>query len=194
MRFIGNRSSGKQGYALAEAAQKRGAEVTLITTVDAPTVFGAKVIKVESAAEMEAAVRKNNEADIIIMAAAVADFRPSKSVTTKIKKDAGAPAIILEETSDILAGLGASKKKGQILVGFAAETDDLIKNASKKLVQKNIDAIVANDVSAEGVGFTHETNAVTILMAGGHSRSISLRSKREVAEEVLNTVVDLVKR
>tara|TARA_B110000008_G_scaffold62953_1_gene62976 strand:- start:1934 stop:3118 length:1185 start_codon:yes stop_codon:yes gene_type:complete len=194
VRFIGNRSSGKQGYAIAEAAQKRGAQVTLITTVDAPTVFGAKVIKVESAAEMDAAVKKNNEADIIIMAAAIADFRPSKSLTTKIKKDDGAPAIILEETNDILAGLGASKKKGQVLVGFAAETDDLIKNASKKLVQKNIDAIVANDVSAEGVGFTHETNAVTILTSDGQSRSVSLRSKREIAEEVLNTVVDLVKR
>ena len=179
---------------IAEAAQKRGAEVTLITTVDAPTIFGTKVIKVESAAEMDAAVRKNSEADIIIMAAAVADFRPSESVNKKLKKDAGAPVIILEETNDILAGLGASKKKGQVLVGFAAETDDLIKNANKKLVEKNIDAIVANDVSAEGVGFTHETNAVTILTSDGQSRSISLRSKREIAEEVINTVVDLVKR
>jgi phosphopantothenoylcysteine decarboxylase/phosphopantothenate--cysteine ligase len=191
VRFIGNRSSGKQGYALAEAALARGAEVVLVTTVDRAAPEGARVLRVESAAEMEAAVQAHRLAEVIVMAAAVADFRPVDVATSKIKKGDGAPQVVLEPTADILAGLGAAKEPGQVLVGFAAETDDVIDNAVSKLRRKNVDAIVANDVSAPEVGFAHDTNEVTIICADGSHRRVSLRSKREVADAVLDTGVEL---
>ena len=151
------------------------------------------MVSVESAAEMQQAVQANSDADVIVMAAAVADFRPAAISNRKIKKaDGGLEQVTLEQTPDILAALGASKRSGQVLVGFAAETDDLIENASDKLRRKNVDAIVANDVSAPGVGFAHDTNAVTILTASGASETISLRSKREIADAVLDVVVGLL--
>ncbi len=191
VRFIGNRSSGKQGYAIAEAAAARGAEVVLVSTVDRSDPAGVTVVRVESAAEMHKAVTEHSDADVVIMAAAVADFRPVEAAASKIKKDSGAPQVVFEPTEDILAGLGAAKRPGQVIVGFAAETDDVIDNAVGKLRRKNVDAIVANDVSAPEVGFAHDTNEVTIIRADGTHSTVSLRSKREIADAVLDAVVDL---
>jgi phosphopantothenoylcysteine decarboxylase/phosphopantothenate--cysteine ligase len=147
---------------------------------------------VETAAEMQAAIESRAElADVIIMAAAVADFRPKVAADRKLKKDDGPPEIVLEPTPDILAGLGAAKRSGQVLVGFAAETDDLLANASQKLTAKRLDLIVANDVGAPGVGFQHDTNAVTLLAADGVVRSVALTDKRSIARAVLDAVVAL---
>ena len=196
VRFIGNRSSGKQGYAIATAARDRGAEVTLVTSAPLPPPEGVQEVRVESAAEMEAAVAAHAGADVIIMAAAVADFRPADVAPQKIKKSspadsAEAPVIVLEHTTDILAGLGAAKPPGQVLVGFAAETADVLDNAAQKLARKNLDVMVANDVSAAGAGFAHDTNIVTILLADGTVRPLPICSKREVADAVLDTVAEL---
>ncbi len=190
VRFIGNRSSGKQGYALAHEAHRRGAKVTLVTTVSRPTVPGIDVIDVVTAAEMETAMRTAAaEANIVIMAAAVADFRPVAPATSKIKKSDGVPTIELERTTDILAALGAAKPTGQLLVGFAAETDDLIDNATGKLERKKADFIVANDVSAPSVGFAHDTNAVTILGTDGLTVPVPLSTKEEIAAAVFDVLV-----
>lgn len=190
VRVIANRSSGKQGYALAEVAQMRGASVTLISTVDLPVSSGVSVVSVETAQQMQDAVSAVSlKADVVIMAAAVADFRPLISVEGKMKKDSGVPAITLEPTTDILAHLGASKPSHQVLVGFAAETENLVDNARGKLERKNLDLIVANDVSAPGVGFSHDTNAVTILSASGEMKSVALSDKRTIATAVLDSVV-----
>ena len=196
VRFIGNRSSGKQGYAVAVAARDRGAEVTLITSAPLPAPEGIAEVRVESAAEMQAAVQAYSGANVIVMAAAVADFRPVDSAPDKIKKgDAGAqaepPVIVLEHTADILAGLGAAKPAGQVLVGFAAETTDVLEHAAEKLARKNLDVMVANDVSAEGAGFAHDTNIVTLLLADGSVRPLPKCSKREVADALLDVVADL---
>jgi len=125
------------------------------------------------------------------MAAAVADFRPKVAEAGKIKKDGGPPEIVLEPTPDILAGLGAHKRPGQLLVGFAAETSDVVANAEVKLRRKNLDLIVANDVSAPHVGFQHDTNEVTLLQRGGAARTVSLTDKRSVARAILKCVADL---
>ncbi len=196
VRFIGNRSSGKQGYAIATAARDRGAEVTLVTSAPLEPPEGVREVRVESAAEMEAAVASHAGADVIIMAAAVADFRPADVAPQKIKKGNPAdstetPVIVLEHTHDILAGLGAAKPPGQVLVGFAAETADVLDNAAAKLARKNLDVMVANDVSAAGAGFAHDTNIVTILLADGTVRPLPICSKREVADAVLDTVAEL---
>ena len=190
VRVIANRSSGKQGYAIATEAAARGASVTLVSTVDLPVPAGAKLIPVETAAQMQEALEAAAPtADVIVMAAAVADFRPVTAAGGKIKKDAGVPEIVLEPTPDILAGLGAAKPAGQVLVGFAAETSDLLANAESKLRRKRLDLIVANDVSAPGVGFQHDTNEVTILAADGAATTVSLTDKRSVARAVLDAVV-----
>jgi len=190
IRFIGNRSTGKQGYAFAEVARRAGAEVELITTVDLPPPAGAEVVQVTTAAQMHtAAVAAAERADIVVMAAAVADFRPADPSDIKIKKAGGVPEIKLERTTDILADLGSRKRVGQQLVGFAAETNDLIANAERKLESKNADFIVANDVSAPGAGFGHDTNIVTIVAPGGARDSLSLTSKLDVARAVLRSVV-----
>ena len=194
VRYVGNRSTGKQGYAIAEAAVARGAEVTLISTVAVEAPPGVQLISVESAAQMHEAVLEQADADVIVMAAAVADFRPVETSDSKIKKDGGPPDLRLEATADILFDLGAAKRQGQIIVGFAAETDDLIAHAQNKLERKNVDVIVANDVSAPKVGFAHETNEVTILEANGNQRHVSLRSKRQIADEVLDTVAETLAR
>ncbi len=192
VRVIANRSSGKQGYAIAENAARRGATVTLVSTVDRPTLASITVIPVETADEMLRAVTCHSDSsDVIVMSAAVADFRPVQRSDGKIKKADGVPEIVLEKTPDILAGLGARKREGQILVGFAAETEDLIVHAQDKLVRKNLDLIVANDVSAPGVGFSHDTNAVTILGAGGVLQTVALTDKHHIASAVLDSVVEL---
>ncbi|MCX6517181.1 MAG: bifunctional phosphopantothenoylcysteine decarboxylase/phosphopantothenate--cysteine ligase CoaBC [Actinobacteria bacterium] len=192
VRVIANRSSGKQGYAIAENAARRGASVTLVSTVDRPTLASITVIPVETAEDMLRAVTCHSDSsDVIVMSAAVADFRPVQRSAGKIKKADGVPEIVLEKTPDILAGLGARKREGQILVGFAAETEDLIAHAQDKLVRKNLDLIVANDVSAPGVGFSHDTNAVTILGAGGVLQTVALTDKHHIASAVLDSVVEL---
>ena len=192
VRVIANRSSGKQGYAIAENAARRGATVTLVSTVDRPTLASITVISVETADDMLRAVTCHSDSsDVIVMSAAVADFRPVQRSDGKIKKADGVPEIVLEKTPDILAGLGARKREGQILVGFAAETEDLIVHAQDKLVRKNLDLIVANDVSAPGVGFSHDTNAVTILGAGGVLQTVALTDKHHIASAVLDSVVEL---
>jgi phosphopantothenoylcysteine decarboxylase / phosphopantothenate---cysteine ligase len=189
VRVIANRSSGKQGYAIAAAALARGARVSLVSTVDLPTPAGAQLHRVETAAQMAAALDQLfPSADVVVMAAAVADFRPVAAASGKIKKDAGVPQIVLEPTPDILAGLGARKRNDQVLVGFAAETADLIEHAQGKLHRKNLDLIVANDVSAPGVGFQHDTNAVTILGADGSSLVVPLTDKSSIASAVLDSV------
>jgi phosphopantothenoylcysteine decarboxylase/phosphopantothenate--cysteine ligase len=192
VRVIANRSSGKQGYALAAEAVSRGANVTLVSTVDLPAAPGVEVVAVETAAQMQQAMLTDAAlSDVIIMAAAVADFRPVHAATNKIKKAGGVPEIVLEPTPDILAGLGASKHEGQILVGFAAETDDLLANAERKLHAKGADLIVANDVGAESVGFAHDTNAVTLIRPQHAPRQIPLASKSEIAAAVWDEILDI---
>jgi phosphopantothenoylcysteine decarboxylase/phosphopantothenate--cysteine ligase len=190
VRVIANRSSGKQGYAIAAEAAARGAEVTLVSTVGLPVPPGVAVEPVETAAQLQAAMERLAPAcDVIVMSAAVADFRPVAPAEGKLKKRDGVPAIVLEPTPDILAGLGAAKRPGQILVGFAAETADLAANARSKLAAKSLDMIVANDVGAPATGFGHDTNAVTIFVDGGQEVSVPLTDKRAVAAAVLDQVV-----
>lgn len=190
VRYIGNRSSGKQGHAFADEAAGRGAEVTIITTVDRPGPPGATTVMVDTAAEMAAATTEAAAgADVVIMAAAVADFRPVDPVGVKLKKRDGLPDVQLEPTPDILASLGRSKPNGQILVGFAAETCDLAGNAAAKLAGKGADYIVANDVTAENTGFAHDTNEVLVLASDGRVQPIGMCSKRQVAQEVLDLLV-----
>ncbi|MFM9037173.1 MAG: bifunctional phosphopantothenoylcysteine decarboxylase/phosphopantothenate--cysteine ligase CoaBC [Actinomycetota bacterium] len=190
VRVIANRSSGKQGYAVAAEAASRGACVTLVSTVSLPAPSGVRVIPVETAAEMHDALDGIwSSTDVLVMAAAVADFRPVTCASGKIKKDGGVPNIVLEPTPDILCALGAKKRDGQILVGFAAETSDVVANAESKLRRKNLDMIVANDVSQPGVGFQHDTNAVTFLRPGQALESVALTDKRAVARELIDRVV-----
>jgi phosphopantothenoylcysteine decarboxylase/phosphopantothenate--cysteine ligase len=165
--------------------------VTLVTTVNLPVPPSADVVRVETAAEMDDAVRAvASGADVVVMAAAVADFRPAHVAERKIKKQGGVPEIVLEPTVDILAGLGERKRPGQTLVGFAAETDRMRQNASSKLAAKGADIIVANDVTAPGAGFEHDTNQVVILHADGTEREVPLADKRAVARAVFNAVLD----
>ncbi len=193
VRVLTNRSSGKQGYAIAQAALDMGAQVTLITTPTSliPPV-GAKLIRIETAREMLAAVlAESAESDALVMAAAVADFRPKDRAKDKIKKEGGVPQIELEATEDILkmvAKQRAETKCPRVVVGFAAESRDLLENASHKLKSKGLDFIAANDISASGAGFAVETNRVTLLFADGRTESLPLMSKAEVAEVILGWV------
>ena len=196
VRVIANRSTGKQGYAIAIEAVARGAKVTLISTADLPTPFGVNLVQVETAQQMMDAVNAEaKSADVVVMAAAVADVRPVRVATHKLKKDPlsgqidDLGAIELEATPDILAGLGKNKPVGQVLVGFAAETENLIANAQSKLERKGADLIVANDVSQDGVGFAHATNAVTLVARGAEPVEVALADKRSIARSVLNAVV-----
>ena len=189
VRVIANRSSGKQGHAISEECVRRGANVTVVTTTELPTSPTADRIKVETAAEMQTALDSvAPSADIVIMAAAVADFRPKDSVDGKIKKAGGVPEVILEPTPDLLEVIGRNRHLHQTIVGFAAETCDLVTNARSKLERKCLDLVVANDVSAEGVGFAHGTNAVTLVSADGE-RDLTLRSKAEIAVGVVDEIV-----
>jgi phosphopantothenoylcysteine decarboxylase/phosphopantothenate--cysteine ligase len=189
VRFIGNRSSGKQGHAIAAAAARRGAKVRLVTTSPGSAPAGVEVVAVDTAAEMHDAVLERADADVVVMAAAVADFRPVSVEGQKLKKAAGVPEIRLEPTVDILAGLGAAKRPGQTLVGFAAETTDVEAHARAKLEAKGADLLVANDVSAPDVGFEHDTNAVVIHSATGPDVAVPLAHKAAVADAVLDSVL-----
>ncbi|TMM17883.1 MAG: bifunctional phosphopantothenoylcysteine decarboxylase/phosphopantothenate--cysteine ligase CoaBC [Actinobacteria bacterium] len=190
VRYIGNRSSGKQGHALADEAERRGARVTLVTTTERPVRPGVEVVAVETAADMETALlERSSEADVVVMAAAVADFRPKSVADTKLSKSDGVPDLVLEPTADILAALARHRRPGQTVVGFAAETRDVAARAARKLADKGIDLIVANDVSAPGVGFEHDTNAVVIIGADGSEHEVGLTDKQMVANAVLDAVV-----
>ena len=198
VRFLSNRSSGKMGYALAEAARLRGAIVTLVSGPTALTApGGVEFIRVETAAQMrDAVLPRAAGADLILAAAAVADHRPAEFAAQKLKKDppdlpllgAGRLSLPLVANDDILAALGRKKHTGQILVGFAAETEDLLDHARGKLAAKNLDWIVANDVTAEGAGFDGDTNIVTLLGRDGSETALPLLTKREVAERILDAV------
>ena len=195
VRFIGNRSSGKQGHALADEAAAQGAAVTLVTTSSLPVAAGVEVVEVETAAEMEEAMlSRRHEADVIVMAAAVADFRPKAPAEHKLKKSDGVPHLELETTPDILATLGQGKRPGQVVVGFAAETHDLHREAVAKLRAKRLDLVVANDVSAPGAGFGHDTNSVVLVAADGSEQTVPLAGKREVARLVLEAVAQIARR
>ena len=195
VRVITNHSSGKQGYALAQAALDSGADVCLITAPTALTPpVGARVIKVNSVQEMLNAVMKES-ADAVIMAAAAADFRPVQAAKDKLKKRDGIPQVKLEAAPDILKTVASSqlrKKRFQVVAGFAAESRDLLENASEKLQSKNLDFIVANNISADDAGFAVETNRVTILFANGSKETLPLMSKIEVAEKIIEHISKLL--
>jgi phosphopantothenoylcysteine decarboxylase/phosphopantothenate--cysteine ligase len=193
VRFIGNRSSGRQGYAVAEEAARRGADVTLISgPVSLPTPFGVRCVRVETAAEMrDAVMAAYPETDAVVMTAAVADLRPADPAADKRKKDAAPDLLRLERTDDILAGLGADKG-GRVLVGFAAETGDVVGYARGKLTAKNLDLVVANDVSEPGVGFDSAVNRVVFVSADGEEH-LPVMDKRVVASAVLDRLAILLK-
>ena len=193
VRFITNRSSGKMGYAVAEAAVRRGAKVTLVSgPVALAAPFGVDVVRVESAREMEDAVlsRAANQA-VLVQAAAVADFRPEQAAPRKIKKSEGLSAIALIPNRDFSLVLGEQKTAQQTLVGFAAETHDLADNARTKLFAKNLDLIVANDVTQAGAGFDVDTNIVTFLTPDGGTVSLPQLPKRAVADAIWDKVIAL---
>ncbi len=197
VRVITNRSSGKQGYALAQAALDAGADVTLVTAPTSLTPpIGARVVHVETARQMlEAVLAESADADALIMVAAVADFRPKLSAPSKMKKRDGIPQVELEATEDVLEAVAAQrskKKRPKVTVGFAAESRDLLSNASEKLKSKKLDLIVANDISATDAGFGAETNRVTLLFADGKQESLPLMSKTEVAETIIERIANFL--
>ncbi|MBR0368086.1 MAG: bifunctional phosphopantothenoylcysteine decarboxylase/phosphopantothenate--cysteine ligase CoaBC [Clostridia bacterium] len=195
VRYITNRSTGKMGYALAEAARDRGAAVTLVSgpvNLDKPA--GVEVVAIESSAQLcEAVLTRGERADVVIQAAAPADFRPARVASGKIKKTGAGMMLELENTTDIAAELGKRKRPGQVLVAFAAETDDVLDNARGKLDKKNADMVVANDVSRKDAGFGVDTNAVT-LITRDDARELPLQSKRAVADGILDRVAELMGR
>ncbi len=192
VRFISNRSTGKMGFALAAAAWRRGAETTLIAGPTAlATPHGTRRRDVATAEEMRQAVAEEfGQTNVLLMAAAVADYKPIKTATQKLKKTSGPMAIDLERTTDVLAEL-APRKQRQIVVGFAAETQDVIANAERKLESKNLDLIVANDVAGSDTGFAVDTNAVTIIGRDGKRQTVPLMQKDEVADRILDAVIAL---
>lgn len=197
VRVLTNRSSGRQGYALAQAALDAGAQVTLVTAPTALTPpVGAEVVQVETAKQMlDAVVQGFPKSDALIMAAAVADFRAKKPAGQKIKKEGGIPQMELEAADDILkavAGLREAEKRKQVVVGFAAESQDLLQNAANKLQSKKLDLIAANDISAGDAGFSVETNRITLLFADGRREALSLMSKTEAAEIIVERVAALL--
>lgn len=193
VRFIANRSSGKMGYALAEAAFYRGARVILISAATSlPCPAGVELVEVESAQEMfDAVIRFYPESDVVIKAAAVADYRCSLVAEEKIKKHDDKLILELVKNTDILAELGRIKREGVTLIGFAAETQNLEENARKKLADKNLDLVVANDVSISGSGFGSDTNKVEFYFSGGRKESLPLMDKFGVAGRILDAVMEI---
>jgi phosphopantothenoylcysteine decarboxylase/phosphopantothenate--cysteine ligase len=192
VRFVGNRSSGKMGHALADAAAARGAAVTLVTTTSLPAAAGVEIVPVATAEEMADAVfSRYAESDVVVMAAAVADFRPKAIAPEKLKKQAGVPEVVLEPTPDILAGLG-ERKTHQVLVGFAAETEQVIEHARAKVAAKNLDLIVANDVSAPDQGFEVDTNRGILIESSGFVGETPLVSKVELAGLILDRITGML--
>ncbi len=192
VRYITNRSTGKMGYAIAEAARDRGAEVALVSgPVNLAAPKGVELVSIQSSADLCAAVLARGEwADVVIQAAAPADFTPETTAASKIKKTGEGMTLRLKNTTDIAAELGRRKHPGQVLVAFAAETDDMIENARGKLSKKNADLVVANDVSRTDAGFGVDTNAVTLITAQGET-ALPLMRKRDVADGILDAVAAL---
>ncbi len=190
VRFISNHSSGKMGIAIARAAWRRGADVTLIAGhVDVPIPPEINTLKAETVQEMSRCVSDAlPNADVLIMAAAPADFRPAKEAKQKIKKGAGAPTIELEQTEDILKSTISKRKKQCLIVGFALETTDGIRNAREKLETKNLDLVVLNDATEAGAGFGVDTNRVTVIGRDGKQEELALMSKTDLAEILLDRV------
>jgi len=192
VRFISNRSSGKMGFALAEAALRRGAEVTVVagaTTAAAPS--GVRIVNALSAEEMSQAVaRESTSASVFIGAAAIADYRPVQRAEQKIKKSNDSITLTLERTPDVLSQIAASRTNGMLVIGFAAETENVIENARQKLHAKKVDAIVANDVTRHDSGFDSATNAITII-TGNKTVEWPVMSKREAADRILDVIVQL---
>lgn len=193
VRFITNHSSGKMGFAIAKEAMLRGAEVTVVkanTTAAIPNFV--KIVEVSSAKDMfDAVTALSDQQDIIVKAAAVADYTPESYVDSKIKKKDGDLSIPLKRTMDILKYLGENKKEGQFLCGFSMETDNMLENSKAKLSKKNADMIVANNLRDAGSGFKTDTNAVTLITRDGH-RSLELKSKAEVAKEIFDEILGLI--
>ncbi|MEX0608600.1 MAG: bifunctional phosphopantothenoylcysteine decarboxylase/phosphopantothenate--cysteine ligase CoaBC [Balneolaceae bacterium] len=187
VRFISNPSSGKMGFAMAEAAKSLGADVTVIHgAVSVKKPEGILSIEIVSAQDLFEAVKANADADIIIMAAAVSDFTPEKTYHKKVKKSEGADSIKMKLTQDILSWLGKQKKEGQVLIGFAMETDNLVENATRKLKEKNADWIIANSLTDTGSGFEGDTNSVILL--GNDSKKEFQGTKKDIAVEILNSL------
>lgn len=193
VRFLTNHSSGKMGFAIAKEAMLRGAEVTVVkanTTAEIPNFI--KIVEVSSAKDMfDAVTVLSDQQDIIVKAAAVADYTPESYVDSKIKKKDGDLSIPLKRTMDILKYLGENKKEGQFLCGFSMETDNMLENSKAKLSKKNADMIVANNLRDAGSGFKTDTNAVTLITRDGH-RSLELKSKAEVAKEIFDEILGLI--
>jgi phosphopantothenoylcysteine decarboxylase/phosphopantothenate--cysteine ligase len=193
VRFIGNRSSGRMGHALADAAARRGAAITLVTTSALDSDSAVEVVRVDTAEEMhDAVLSRFAECDAVVMAAAVADFRPKAIANHKLKKHHGPPEVVLEPTPDILAALGERKAPHQVLVGFAAETEKLREHATAKLHSKRVDLMVANDVSAPGSGFEVDTNQAVLMDSNGHAEELPLQSKADLSDAVLDRVRDML--
>lgn len=196
VRFIGNFSSGKMGFAIAETLANQGAKVILVCGPTNLQTYSASIhqINVESASEMhEICMKYSSAVNLIVMAAAVADYKPEVRLNEKMKKKGEKIRIELEPTTDILADLGKHKKKGQILVGFALETSDAIKNAGQKLHHKNLDLIVLNSLADQGAGFGYDTNMVTIIDKHDKITSFELKSKQEVAIDIVNKIKEIIK-
>ena len=193
VRFISNRSSGRMGFAIGEAARKRGAEVTAVvgvTTVSPPP--GIRIVKALSADEMAQAVaRESNNASIFIGTAAIADYRPAQRAEQKIKKSNDSITLTLERTPDVLSQVAAARTNGMLVIGFAAETENVVEHAQQKLLNKKLDAIVANDVSRADSGFDSETNAITIITSDSEPIKLPVLSKREAADRILDVIVRL---
>lgn len=190
VRFISNHSTGKMGYALARVCRRRGAEVTLVsgkTNLEAP--YGVTLVPVTSAQDMfEAVSSRSKEQDMIIKAAAVADYRPVTVAENKIKKSPGDMSIALERTTDILAWLGEHRREGQVLCGFAMETEHMVEHAKEKLTRKHVDMIAANNVKVAGAGFGTDTNVVTLITEGG-VEELAKMSKEEVASRIVDALL-----
>ncbi|MBL3656337.1 bifunctional phosphopantothenoylcysteine decarboxylase/phosphopantothenate--cysteine ligase CoaBC [Fulvivirga sediminis] len=195
VRFIGNHSSGKMGYALAEALHTAGAEVTLISgpTHEQVSSKDIHLQRVTSAEEMhDACVQKYPETDITVLAAAVADYKPAHQATQKIKKNSDHLSIDLVKTYDIAKALGKLKKNGQFTVGFALETENEVTNAQEKLKRKNFDFIVLNSLQDQGAGFGHNTNKISIIDRQNNVRDFELKDKRSVAQDIVNTIIECI--
>ena len=192
VRFISNHSTGKMGYAIARICRQRGAEVTLVTgRTNLPSPAGIDIVDIKSAQDMfEAVTSRSKEQDLIIKAAAVADYRPAVVAEEKVKKADGDMSIALERTQDILAYLGEHKQPGQVLCGFAMETENMVEHALGKLKKKNLDLIVANNVKVEGAGFGTDTNVVT-LITDEEIRELALMKKEEVAQQLVDELLKL---
>jgi phosphopantothenoylcysteine decarboxylase/phosphopantothenate--cysteine ligase len=194
VRFISNRSSGKQGYAVAQAALDAGAEVVVITAARMTCPAGARCVEIDSAQEMhDAVMRETADADVLVMAAAVADFRPAEPAAHKIKKAEGVPTIALTRNPDILLDVAREREKTgmpAVVVGFAAESQDLLQNARTKLERKGLSMIVANDIAAADAGFAVDTNRVTVLADNGTEETLPLMSKAAVAEQLVERIAN----